>query len=141
MYTVKQIASKLSVTPDAVRHYTRIGIVSPIRDPDNGYRYYTNNDARIINFVRKAKVYGLTLNEIIEIINTSLKGDTPCKRVYEMVEKHHEETRSKIIELQEFEKRLKNALLNWEIEDTGEGVCGSECEYKKEVICPLIENN
>jgi len=133
MYTVKQIASKLSVTTDAVRYYTRLGIVSPRRDADNGYRYYSNNDARIINFVRKAKYYGLTLNEIIEIINTSLKGDSPCKRVYEMVENHHKETCKKIIELQEFEKRLKNSLLSWEMED--------ENEYKDDLICPLIEND
>jgi len=133
MYTVKQIASKLSVTTDAVRYYTRLGIVSPRRDAENGYRYYSNNDARIINFVRKAKYYGLTLNEIIEIINTSLKGDSPCKRVYEMVEKHHKETCEKIIELQGFEKLLKNSLLNWEMED--------ENEYEEDVICPLIEND
>jgi len=135
MYTVKQISSKLSVTADAVRYYTRIGIVSPRRDPENGYRYYSNNDARIINFVRKAKFYGLTLNEITEIINTSLKGDSPCERVYEMVENHHIETRKKIVELQEFEKRLKNALLNWEME------MDDESESKDDLICSLIEND
>ena len=133
MYTVKQIASKLSVTTDAVRYYTRIGIVSPRRDPENGYRYYSNNDARIINFIQKAKHYGLTLNEIVEIINTSLKGDSPCKRVCEMVENHHQETRKKIVELQEFEKRLKNALFNWKTENVN--------EYEEDLICPLIEKD
>jgi len=133
MYTVKQIASKLSVTTDVVRYYTRIGIVSPRRDPENGYRYYSNSDARIITFVRKAKHYGLTLNEIVEIINTSLKGGSPCERVYEMVENHHNETRKKIVELQEFEKRLENALLSWESE--------IESKYEEDLICPLIEKD
>ena len=133
MYTVKQIADRLDVTADTVRYYTRLKIIEPMRDPDNGYRYYSENDIRVINFILKAKHYGLTINEISEIIKKSSSGESPCELVYEMVTNHYKETREKIKDLEDLESRLAKALLNWaKIEDT---------ENDLDLICPLIENN
>jgi len=131
MYTVKQIADQLNVTTDTIRYYSRLGIIEPHRDPENGYRYYSNNDIRIINFILKAKNYGLTINEITTIINKSLKGESPCELVIEMVTNHYTETRNKIKELQDLENRLRQALLNWSVAD--------EIEAEMDIICPLIE--
>ena len=41
---VKQLATLMGVTPDTVRHYTRIGLLTPIRSQSNGYQQYTKAD-------------------------------------------------------------------------------------------------
>ncbi len=131
MYTVKQTADHLNVTSETIRYYSRLGIVEPRRDPDNGYRYFSDSDVRKIDFILKAKHYGLTINEISIIIDKSAKGESPCQLVIEMVTNHYKETREKIKELKELESRLSQTLLDW-------------TEFKEEesdsnLICPLIE--
>ena len=37
---VKQLAKLMGVTADTVRHYTRIGLLHPIRSEENGYQEY-----------------------------------------------------------------------------------------------------
>ncbi|MGO2564058.1 MAG: MerR family DNA-binding transcriptional regulator, partial [Pseudoalteromonas nigrifaciens] len=34
---VKQLANKMSVTPDTIRHYTRMQLLKPVRSVSNGY--------------------------------------------------------------------------------------------------------
>jgi len=132
MYTVKQTADQLNVTAETIRYYSRLGIVEPQRDPENGYRYYTDNDIRKINFILKAKHYCLTINEIGVILNKSSKGESPCRLVIDMVTNHHTKIRKKIKELQELEGRLTQALLDWTVSE--------ELESDLSLICPLIEN-
>ncbi|VAW92983.1 hypothetical protein MNBD_GAMMA23-810 [hydrothermal vent metagenome] len=131
MYTVKQIADHLNVTSETIRYYSRLGIVEPQRDPDNGYRYFSDNDVRKINFILKAKHYGLTINEISTILKKSVKGESPCQLVIEMVTNHFKETREKIKELKELEARLSQTLLDW--------TDFKEEESDLDLICPLIE--
>jgi len=40
MMTVSDLAKKSGATPDAVRYYTRMGLLRPERDPINRYRLY-----------------------------------------------------------------------------------------------------
>lgn len=44
MYTVTQLARAAGSTPDAVRHYTDIGLLCPQRDRGNNYRRYSEAD-------------------------------------------------------------------------------------------------
>lgn len=113
MYTVKQIADQLSVTTETIRYYSRLGIIEPRRDPNNGYRYYSNNDISTINFILKAKSYGLTISEIDKIITQASKGEAPCEMVVKSVTNHYIETRNKIKELKALETRQAQALLDW----------------------------
>lgn len=133
MYTVKQVAEKLEVSAETIRYYTRLGIVEPRRDPQNKYRYYSERDIYVIEFIRKAKYYGLTIHEIREVLERSHKGESPCPIVRELVTNRCQEIRKKIAELQALESRLKYALLEWEAIDDH-----LPNEY---LICPLIENS
>ncbi len=44
MMNVSDLARLVGVTPDAVRYYTRIGLLHPVRDPNNGYRQFSSSD-------------------------------------------------------------------------------------------------
>ncbi len=131
MYTVKQASKKLGISAETIRYYTRLGIIEPRRDSVNGYRYYSERDIYLIEFVRKAKEYGLTIHEIHEILKRSHQGESPCPIVKEMVKKRHQETREKIQELLNLEKRLALALTQWESTE--------DHTPTEDMICPLIE--
>ena len=44
MLTVSELASESEVTPDTVRHYAHIGLLSPERDPKNGYKLFCDRE-------------------------------------------------------------------------------------------------
>ncbi len=132
MYTVKQAAEQIGISSESIRYYTREGFVEPRRDSNNGYRYYSNEDIRLIAFIRKAKTYGLTIHEIRDILDKSNVGESPCELVKEMVKNRCKEVREKIIDLQSLEKRIQKALKEWELK--GEQVIPDD------IICPLIED-
>ena len=71
MLTVTELANRSGATPHAVRYYTRMGLLRPERNPDNGYRLYEYREVGWLCFIRQAKRLGYTLNEIREIMHDS----------------------------------------------------------------------
>lgn len=41
-YSIHSVAELLGISSDAIRLYEKEGLVSPMRDESNGYRYYGN---------------------------------------------------------------------------------------------------
>lgn len=86
MITVSALARRAGVKPDTVRHYVRIGLLKPRRNPANGYRLFTETDVRRLHFIRQAKALGYTLDEIVQIFHDSASGRSPCPRVREIIQ-------------------------------------------------------
>lgn len=63
--SIKEAATAVHTTTETLRHYDRIGLVSPsFRDEWTNYRYYTNEDIVRLNTVRALQVMDLSLGEI-----------------------------------------------------------------------------
>lgn len=132
MLTVTELANRSGTTPHAVRYYTRKGLLRPERDPNNGYRLYDPSDVSSLRFIRKAKALGYTLNEIHEIMHDAGKGESPCPRVRELIQKRIVDTRRQLNELRDLQDRMENALKQWK--KMPDGVPNGHS------ICHLIES-
>ncbi|GAB2880519.1 MerR family transcriptional regulator [Streptomyces mayteni] len=65
---IGELADIVGVTPRAVRHYHRIGLLpEPARHP-NGYREYTLRDAVELARVRRLRDLGLSLDEVRDVL-------------------------------------------------------------------------
>jgi DNA-binding transcriptional MerR regulator len=64
----KEAAELLGVGAATLLYYERRGLISPTRDPANGYRLYAEADIARLGLVLKAKGLGLTLGEISELL-------------------------------------------------------------------------
>jgi len=113
MLTVAELAKRSDTTANAVRYYTRRGLLRPERHPDNGYRLYTLRDARWLRFVRQAKKLGYTLNEIQEILHDARQGQSPCPRVREILQRHIVENRRRVEDLMTLQMHMEEALQAW----------------------------
>lgn len=113
MLTVTELARHSGATPHAVRYYTRIGLLRPERDPDNGYRLYEYREVGWLRFVQQAKRLGYTLNEIREIMHDSDQGHSPCPRVREILLRRIDENRKQLEELMALQTRMEQALEQW----------------------------
>jgi DNA-binding transcriptional MerR regulator len=72
MYTIKQLADLSGVTPRALRHYHKIGLLEPTAIAENGYRYYGENALYRLQQILFYRELGMPLKEIRSILG---KGD------------------------------------------------------------------
>lgn len=113
MITASVLAKRANVPIHTVRYYTRKGLLRPIRDLRNGYKMYRIDDRSRLRFIAAAKELGFTLNEIEGIFDHSMRGDSPCPMVREVVQKRIKENNAKIKELKKLQKRLESAAAMW----------------------------
>ena len=132
MLTVSELSKATQVTPDAIRHYVSIGLLTPSRSPDNGYKLFGDGDIRKVKFIRRAKGLGFTLRDIQNIFDNSHDGLSPCPAVRDIIQQRINENRSKLAELNSLQQRMDDALEKWQSMPDG--------EPDGEAICHLIES-
>lgn len=127
MKTVTAIARQYKVSPDTVRLYTKLGLLSPLRGEENGYRYFGAADENRLGFVLSAKKLGFTLKQIQEILSTADAGGTACPMVRDLIHQRLEEIRKEMAEAQSLVARLESACDEWrELPDrmpSGDSIC------------------
>jgi MerR family transcriptional regulator, Zn(II)-responsive regulator of zntA len=128
---VTDLASQTDVTPATVRYYSRIGLLCPDRDPENGYRCFSTADMRRVVFIRQAQALGLTIGDIKVILETVDRGEVPCHQVKLLVRQRLASIRVRIVNLRAAEARIAKALMSWN--DVGDQIRNSGA------LCPLIE--
>lgn len=111
--TVIELARLSKVAPHVVRYYARIGLLSPRRDGNNGYKLFAQRDVARLRFIRKAKLLGYALGEIAKILDHANHGESPCALVRDIIEKRIDENRQKLDELLELQQRMEHALCDW----------------------------
>ena len=132
MLTVSELAKLAQATPDAVRHYIRIGLLAPKRCSEKGYRLFGEDDVKRVKFIRQAKGLGFTLTDIRVIFDHSRRGLSPCPVVREIICQRMDENRSRLAELNALQRRMDEAWERWKTMPDG--------EPEGDIICYLIES-
>lgn len=114
MYTVSQLSRDSNVSPHVVRYYTRIRLLEPARDPNNGYKLFSSADADRLRFIRQAQQLGYTLEEIRRFLKLRRDGKSPCREARAVLRRRVAENRCKIAELTALQQRMQQALTIWE---------------------------
>ncbi len=121
------LAKKTNLPIYTVRHYTRIGLLHPSRNSQNGYKVYQPSDAVRLRFITAAKNLGFTLAEITQILDKAEHGESPCPSVRKIIVHHIQENRQKIKALKKLQKKMETALNDWAgLKDSmpnGDSVC------------------
>lgn len=124
-YTIGQVASYSDVTVDTVRVYERQGLIEIPERRFNGYRHYTKEYVRRINFIKWSQTLGFTLKEIKELLNISRPSTNACKEIRDRLE-------DKINTIEKKRKdllRLKHALRS----------VIQTCDMSQGKHCPVLE--
>lgn len=136
---VSELAKLADVTPEAVRHYTREGLIHAEKNPNNGYQEYDSEALQRVRFIQQARTLGFSLKQIGEIFEQSDSGDSPCPMVRDLLRRKVPETRRQIAELQSHLAKMEAALKAWdEMEDgvpNGHSICCLIEEWENEASC------
>lgn len=114
--TIGLLAKATNVSVETIRFYERKAI---IKQPPKtgGFRYYSEDDAKVVRLVKKLQGIGFSLNEIKDF----LVFDSCCSQSRQVV---RDKSQSKIQEINQKIIDLKSALTALE---TFSSACGSAC--------------
>ena len=137
---IGELSDRLGISNPTIRYYEKLGLIASVQRTNSGYRLYSEKEEERLRFIQKAKQFGLSLEEIKELIAVREKGTPPCRELKQMVKAHIEELDQHLQEVWEFREELKAKYQQMEQLITEEEIEVSEelCHGK---ICGLIENN
>src|SRR6266567_6298599 len=99
---VGAVAKAAGVGAQTLHYYERLGLLPRPKRSAANYRLYSPEAVRRVQFIKKAQVVGLTLEETKEILDLKDHGRTPCHRVVELGQKHLQEIEARLNQLRAF---------------------------------------
>ena len=101
--TIGNLARAAGVNVETIRYYQRIGLVDEPNKPPQGYRRYPASIIDRIQFIKRAKDLGFTLNEITELLSLN---DGNCEEARTIAEHKREIIQRRIEDLNAMESAL-----------------------------------
>lgn len=109
----QEFARLAGLSVSVVRYYARIGLLNPQRNPENGYRDFSQRDVGRVQFILKAKSLGFKISDIKAMMNQVQSGHSPCENARQTISIRLEENRQKIALLQAANTRMERAIESW----------------------------
>ena len=98
--TIREIAAKTNMSTDTLRYYERIGLLPPVPRNAAGIRNYDEYFVNFINFIKKLKASGMSLEHIIDYIRLAEMGDATIQERKKLLAEARETLLDKINSLQ-----------------------------------------
>jgi len=123
--TIGQLSRRTGCHIETIRYYEKIDLLLPPPRSEGGYRLYGEDHLKRLNFVRRSRELGFTLDEIRGLLRLVDGGDYTCLEVKAITLEHLDEVRRKISDLRVLEKVLEDMV--------------SQCDDGRVPECPVIE--
>lgn len=104
-YSTKDICQIFNIGRETLRHYERIGLLSPHINPGNGYREYSYWDICIITDILKYRSYGLSLADTKKTL-----FDQNLQNIIDSFEKQKEDYTRQLIRYELLLKKINKDL-------------------------------
>lgn len=125
--TIGQVAKQGGVNLQTVRYYERRGLISPKGRRDSGYRFYTEEAIKKIQFIKNAQALGFTLREIMQLLRLQVSDTARCGYIKRKAASKLEDIRTKMKGLKTLEKVLEDLI----------GACRSGTTTDQ---CPILKS-
>ena len=111
--TIGQLAKKADVNIETVRYYERRGLMPEPLRKESGYRQYSGEMVKRIQFIKHAKELGFSLKEINELLMLKLDARTSCSEVRNRAESKITDIEGRIKTLQGMKQALVKLTKAW----------------------------
>jgi len=123
---IGEVAGRAGVGIETVRYYEREGLLATPRRRPSGYREYDESAIARLQFIRRTKELGFSLDEIKQLLGLWFNASTRCVHVRERAAGKIADIEHKIRSLQGMKRALKKLV--------------AQCEQRNSLDeCPLLE--
>jgi MerR family transcriptional regulator, copper efflux regulator len=122
------LAGRSGLSVKTLRYYEDLGLLPAIARSEGGYRLFAEESLRRLEFIRRLKALGLSLEEIQGCLAVHDAGDLPCADIQIQLERQIGRIDARIEELGQLRQELQGLLAGWQSDPAKEG----------DVICPNL---
>ena len=136
--TIGELAKELHINPKTIRYYEEVGLLSKPRRSESGYRLYSEHEIERLRLVTRAKLLGLSLAEIKELVEYAVDGRCNAleQRLLSLVETKLGEIDQKMRDLATFREELMRYKLD--LSNRLSSVCREEHTLSVSSSCSCI---
>ena len=87
-YTVKDAAERTGLSANALRYYEKEGLLPHIARSKSGIRHYSDEDLEWLSLICCLKNTGMSIQQIRDFVDLSLRGPETLKARCDMLEAH-----------------------------------------------------
>lgn len=110
MMTIGQLSRETGVTPRAVRHYEKLGLIRPPLRSESNYRFFDSESVSRLRFISKCRSLGFSIAEIADLLSVTDDPNHTCAQVEEITTRHLELIDAKLQSLMEMREILAEGL-------------------------------
>ena len=122
------LASRSGLPVKTLRYYEELGLLPAVGRSEGGYRLFGEESLRRLDFIRRLKSLGLTLDDIQECLAVLDAGELPCGDIQRQLQRQIDLVDERLRELRLFRRELQSLLQNWQ----------SDPAPNMAVICPNL---
>lgn len=122
---IGKAANLSNLTVKTVRYYADIGLVSPVKNNNTGYRDFSEDDVARLQFISKARKFNFSIQECEELLSLYSNKNRSSKEVKALTLEKISEIDVKLLEL----KDLKNQL----------SFLANNCKGNDRPDCPILD--
>lgn len=123
---IGEAASASGVSAKMIRHYESVDLLPPAARTDAGYRQYTEKDVHTLQFIRRSRDLGFSIEEIRGLLSLWQDRRRPSRQVKAMAQAHIAELEQKAQEILAMKSTLEHLVH-----------C---CNGDDRPDCPILEN-
>jgi MerR family transcriptional regulator, mercuric resistance operon regulatory protein len=124
-FQIGTLSRRTGVNIETIRYYERSGLLPEPARTAAGYRAYGSADAERLQFIRRARDLGFSIEEVRRLCGLADRKSRSCRAVQAIAREHLADVRAKIVDLRRMEKVLAGMV--------------AECERGTMPECPLLE--
>jgi MerR family transcriptional regulator, copper efflux regulator len=120
------VADKAGVPPKTIRYYEDIGLIRKAVRLPNGYRTYSPRDMRELNFIKRARKLGFSVEDVRDLLDLWRNRRRAGAAVKALVTRHLEVLDHKIAELESMRRGLAQLV--------------ERCRGDERPECPILDD-
>ena len=124
--TIGEAAGASGVTAKMIRHYEAIGLLRAPRRTGAGYRLYGEHDVRVLQFIRRGRALGFSLEQIKDLLALWEDKQRATADVRALAQSHIVELDRKIAEMAAMRRTLESLA--------------ASCHGDERSDCPILDD-
>jgi DNA-binding transcriptional MerR regulator len=111
---IGELARRSGLPVKTLRYYEDLGLLPAVGRSPGGYRLFAEESLRRLDFIRRLKSLGLSLEDIQACLAVHDAGRLPCGDIQRQLQRQIDLVDERLRELRQFRRELQTLLQNWQ---------------------------
>jgi len=129
---IRDVAKSVGLTSQAIRFYEQLGLIAKPQRTSAGYRFYSAETVKRVQFIKDAQRLGFSLDEIREVLRLKYSGQSPCDCVRKMLNGKLRELKDQIKQMDQMRRGIATCLRASRKR--------ARLPHTASLICPIVQN-